>query len=526
MEPTDILLKLTPIFNSPVAADVFKSLVLDIHVLEEVIDPETFELIASTCGKDPLAWNYASIGLIANDFELTVDELQKEPLAALQGDLRQHVSALYQKVLRQNYSINSLSEAVVLALALRERRRLTESWDGLAKEISSNFAQGSFKSERWESALSVLYSLCSDPLALLVELTKFAGKLPSVEYSRMVGHVILSRPVLDEDSVVRDFANMTKPMPESDRIEILRWLDSAGFSEIGSLLAVNPVFNLRGEAFADNFAKSLPDLMDPLEDEEINQKLNQLQTYLDLYRFQNHKAVQEVLLQKQEGLLNQLYARSAVLKAKEITHPDQRLLAWQRICTLVPNSDLAKAEFALAEIETGKINHDSKIPFGSSKNPLVVAVRARLNWMHGDMIAAKSQLNQLVDILAENPDLSKEVVLRITRTIGEIDLPDLTAKIQSALPCIYSADPTILQTRANFQFKAKNFPLARDYANTTMLLQGEDPSIRRMIAKTFEGEENFHSALEHWSLLVNDSTEISNRRPEVVCDGSHTCCKT
>jgi len=269
MEPADILIRLTPIFNSPVAADVFKSLVLDPHVLEDVNDPEIFETIISACGNDPLAWNYAEIGLVANGFELTVDELRNEPLIALQGDLRQQVSALYQNVIRQNYLVSSLSEAVALALALRERRRLTESWDGLAKEISNNFAKGSFQSERWETALSVLYSSCPDPLALMSELSKFADKIPAIEYARLSGHILLSRPILDQDGVVRDLVNQIKPMPESDRIEILRWLDSAGFSEIASKLSIQPLFNMREEAFAEVFAKTLPVSVDPLNDTDL-----------------------------------------------------------------------------------------------------------------------------------------------------------------------------------------------------------------------------------------------------------------
>ena len=63
------------------------------------------------------------------------ETLRAQPLVPLEHALQEKALRAYQAVQHNSQAPSTLSEAGLLALALRERRRLTGTWSGLLQEI-------------------------------------------------------------------------------------------------------------------------------------------------------------------------------------------------------------------------------------------------------------------------------------------------------------------------------------------------------------------------------------------------------
>ena len=107
----------------------------------------------------PESWNPAHVAF------LTLQQTVPPPNAALSLGLRQRAFRTYEAI-TQHHQITTaeaqpMVQAALLAVALRERLRLTGKWDHLIDELSLA------PYEIWRTPLACLYGLIEKPLELL-----------------------------------------------------------------------------------------------------------------------------------------------------------------------------------------------------------------------------------------------------------------------------------------------------------------------------------------------------------------------
>lgn len=504
MEAADLLIKLKETIASPFAADVFKAIYLDPLVLQALNDPDTFAMVIETCGPEAQNWTPAGIGLASASLDLTIEQLKTTPLEPIQAEARQQVTALYQRVLLKDYTVSTLQEAVLIALAMRERRRLTDSWNGLVKEITRNFSTGTFDVNHWNSALAVLYGISNDTDDFLQELNHLNGYLSAQDYCDLILHIQLSSNYLDKDMLASQTVNLINSLPVADRAQSLDWLERHGYEQLAENVAQNLTTDLylnKDLAPANNAFTS-----DPLENNDIFERLSSIHKQVKVIEYQKNTPIKDALLQQEEKLL--LQAQAIVAASKMVSTPDNsHLNEWKKIVDLVPDSDLAKAELALAFIQSEEPGQASQLNFGTSYHPLVLAVKAYLAYIQGNLVETDLFLDHLSGSMQSSPNINRATANRIVELISEVDLPVKVEEVLKSLPYGMPAQETVMRSLAYQLFKAGKYPKARQFAEASLLLNEKDTQSKRLLAKTYEKEGEYPTALQVWEDLVSSSEQ-------------------
>lgn len=114
------------------------------------------------------AWSTANLALFVLDADLSAQQLAKEPMCILDGNLQRQALAYFEETLRTGKAPADLKEAGLLALALRERRRKMRSWTGLTQDLT---LQSKFLADTmariWDGALTCLAGMVPDRNELL-----------------------------------------------------------------------------------------------------------------------------------------------------------------------------------------------------------------------------------------------------------------------------------------------------------------------------------------------------------------------
>ena len=139
----------------------------DSLVWDSLMQPSFASQALTRLSGAPGAWNPGRLGLLALGDPVEQDALRGEPLTALPAALQEKALQVYQYTQRTGAVPSTLRDACLLALALRERRRLTGSWAGLLDEILPRTQSAdTHPFAMWRTALACLYTLVPDPDAM------------------------------------------------------------------------------------------------------------------------------------------------------------------------------------------------------------------------------------------------------------------------------------------------------------------------------------------------------------------------
>jgi hypothetical protein len=107
---------------------------------------------SSTASED---WQPGNLALRALEW-VTASQLAVEDLPALEKTIRQQALQVFEEKIRQNELCATLEEAGLVAIALRERRRVTKTWDGLGEELFvESGVPGARLMQVWQTPLAV-----------------------------------------------------------------------------------------------------------------------------------------------------------------------------------------------------------------------------------------------------------------------------------------------------------------------------------------------------------------------------------
>ena len=162
------------------------------RVVWESLQSENFYQEAlQTIGNNPVEWSPAGLALLAIKRPITLEKLQTSPLQPIDDKLRHMAACAFEELVKGDQEGNmTLSQAGLLALSLRERRRLLGSWEELAENLNA----APYSS--WRTPLACLYGMLPDPADLIAVLVD-ARLAQAVGH----GHVLASR--LPDSEVLR-----------------------------------------------------------------------------------------------------------------------------------------------------------------------------------------------------------------------------------------------------------------------------------------------------------------------------------
>lgn len=233
MQPVDLYRALGNLLGSADAAQVLSALRQDALVWEALETAEVWEQASQAAGKQVSRWTPGLIGLLAGGCKISPEILNASPMAALPTELHERVFQAYQNAQPGSKPAHTLQEAVFLALALRERRRLTGNWNGLLGELQTRAGQGGAFPQVWRTAVACLVGLVPDPEDLLRALLPRMGARSSYEW---LTHAQLSQPASNTGHV-EAFTHLLQGQPVALQLGVLRSLTLHGRTEITESLA-------------------------------------------------------------------------------------------------------------------------------------------------------------------------------------------------------------------------------------------------------------------------------------------------
>ncbi len=242
MQSNDLFSEIGQVLSAEESAQVFSALRQDPLVWQNLEQAGALQSALDCLGGQALNWNPGRLALLAlgpgaDSASRPAEALRAEPLSALGQNMQERALQAYQMAQNTAKPPAALREAGLLALALRERRRLTGTWSGLLAEIlpkpgQADTAPGS-PFAIWRTPLACLYGLIPDPDEMLRSLLpKTAQSLPFA----LIVHILLSQPFSEEEHI-RAFSRLLRGLPVSLQLCLLRTLNLHGRERIAAALS-------------------------------------------------------------------------------------------------------------------------------------------------------------------------------------------------------------------------------------------------------------------------------------------------
>lgn len=230
MQSSDLFQEIGQILPTGELPQVLAALRQEKLVWQSLERPEFLRLAVETLGNQISNWNPGRLALLALGDPRTVESLRSEPMSALGMALQEQSLQAYQNVQRTGSAPSSLQEAALLALTLRERRRLTGTWSGMIQEILPKHGQ---PETIWGAPLAILMSLVPDPEELLRSL--FIKNTPQVVFD-WAAHAQLCQPVSAADHV-QAFTRLLHGLGVTYQLSLLRSLSLHGRETLAAAIA-------------------------------------------------------------------------------------------------------------------------------------------------------------------------------------------------------------------------------------------------------------------------------------------------
>jgi tetratricopeptide (TPR) repeat protein len=234
MVPFDFVSELQQVINPADAPRVIAALRQDALVWAGLQQGDFFKHALRFAGGNLDRWRPGSLAVMAVDPDLVPEDLVVEPMQGIDGDLQQRSFQLFEELLRTGRLPGSLVEAGLLALALRERRRLTQTWYGLVHDLTPRVAGEEIAfGALWASPITCLFSLVPDGMELLKALQPWQHANPM---ERLTIQAILAN-VFDPAEQEVCFLNLLRDEPSVDQVGWLKAIHLYAGAEMAAHLS-------------------------------------------------------------------------------------------------------------------------------------------------------------------------------------------------------------------------------------------------------------------------------------------------
>ena len=521
MEPGEILVGLKLIINSTEFDEVIFSLHQDPKIWAKVSEENFLEDFAKLHGNEPDMWNPGLIGLFSIYNDSLHEVISTDPLQPIPSELRQQASAFYQKALKSGFIPSTIAESTYLALALRERKRLTGNWTGLLSEIVRSSSDHSIRLDIWQTSFSILVSWFTNDEELLKELILSQEHMTENGfYEFITGILLVQQKTLEEKK-----NNFYSLLSEEDFTHQVNWIKHISDIHPGLAqdLAAQIISSYQGQPEIDGktpngaYNHFLQDLArqskstDPLVSEEFDPDFTSLDQWITLFGIAKDDQQYNALLDYKKELLQIIQAGIQAYKLRKsipALSSEEEISAWQEISQQSPQSDVARAEYVLSKLSSGQPVTSKELVWSQSEEPLVLLTRALISKTEGDVTTSREFSQQAIEKSLDKKSTNLKDVERYVKLINELGYSDLGKSYLHDLTQKNISQPGLYRMLAQIDDQMGNRSEAINEANIALSLNGNDKVTRRLIAKLYKKDGDSAKALEAWKKVLDDSDPL------------------
>ncbi len=515
-------------------------------LIKQKFSPNENRIIVQSLSQDPLIWQFIQNEALSLPYFLSAPadlesyspgsiakwhieqktgisfELEKNQKAQLPQKLRQMAGQAFETVINTGLPPTDLFTAGLLALALRERRLIKDSWIGIADDI---FSKGDFRSpeklfQTWRTPIVCLFHFSSDFNDLIAEF--LPSKLSWVETAAAPIFIsaYLSNPMENKD-LEDNLFNLTQRLSIDLQLESLHWLAQFHRLKISQALSKHL---LQTRSNIEYFSRTFSELEafdtsnqsnDPLNKKvryTLPEDTNRLAAFYH-YSGDNQKAAETY--QRSSDLLE--FLRSQILFQYNISEGgNSSPYKWMQILKSVPNTTQSRYHFIRELIGSKKFSEAEeyleKIKDSPEKEYLLFL---RQSVDNGAKDASPDYKALLPEIHQENDFLIpsyyvhpvnidyRESLLKFAKETGSDQNMDWVAKLlENALP-----DLKIVELARDYYETRNEFTKATELTAYLESLEPEEKTHKQDLARLYCSANRWKDAFVSLQELIKSETK-------------------
>ena len=403
MQFANLCSQLNRLFTPNLTTGVITCLRQDPLTWEAVQDPAFLSQVVTRLGDAPDRWSPANLALIAIGAEETAAELCSLPMATLNADLRQKAAQTYEQTIHSGQPPQTLAQAGLLALALREGRRLKGSWQWMEVIFSlRGTARLPFHYAVWRSPIACLVGMVPDPFELCKVVTGRYAIAPSTEQAAAVIHAFGAHPF----SPAERSSLMARLVGEFNPPEQLNWLHLLkhyGHTGLARQLAHDLLTMPRNQAYFSNQIEAQDPAAptsnaDPLETAQALSAIAALEEQAAFLHTAGQTEKALPILARAANLLRLHQARLAAtsLLLQPGLDKNRALEGWEAAVSTAPESNRLRGHLAEALASANRLEDARAALQSSAAHPNNDRVAARLDFLSGRLAEAKTRAQLMV----------------------------------------------------------------------------------------------------------------------------------
>lgn len=512
MQAFDHLTKLSQSFSPSDSALVVLALRQDPLIWRALEDPGFASRALGRQNQSFADWSPAALALLVLNSPEKPEAFCREPMLALGEELQRKALHACDELFTTGSIAATLENAGLIALALRERYRVSPAWEDLFDLSSLHLGLSKTNAAAaWRASLACLYGLIPNPRALLKALVNGPAASLSIEWAT---HCMLCSPspVMEQVKLAADVLLDTAP---EKQLAFLKQLELKGLTTLAETLAQTLV-NAGQQSFAGLWDR---EGIEEIHPRDASGRAARLQEIATLYQHAGYAAQARSLLDTAVDLLQHAVASiqaqamgfmdgevsTKVGMAQEQEPPDRRALL-----KLAPASSRLQTDLLLGAARWKTTQAVSDLLPADSRNPLVAIFRAS-TMKKADRAQAQDQARQAVPrLMAELNEPSplwarSAFAFDPTAVLDELQGLDLNEEAVRCAEKMLEARPAdlvlIAKTRQVCQ-KAGASRKELDLASLAVLLAPEDVAQRRALADALDHCDEWSGALDQREQLV------------------------
>jgi tetratricopeptide (TPR) repeat protein len=437
----------------------------------EFQEPALAEQALEFAGTNREQWSPGFLGLLHLGYADHFESLRTSPMQPVAEKLRYQAAAAFEQtageVDKQCPTVD-LAQSTLLALALRERRRVLNSWDQLADDLG---VQGSSdvtksRSQFWKLPISVLFGLLPNPHELLAYLI---SPDKSAELQQLGIHALISNPLpLDVQSahlmeLVRGF-----PLPEF--LTMLRSVAKFN-TALAQQAAMQALENLQDRESGED---ELSEIQRLLLEAEVNQISGQIS--------------------KADGLLRSAWEASRQLESE--------------LASKLAESNGLDPE-TVAEL---KKSADPKKMRAKSKRPAALVSAAKVALNSENLVEAKEMALAALQASRNETGTDKDAAATLSELANlfiEMQMPAEALAAAEAAANSQPNDANRAHQYGKLLLENGRSAEALQQAHLAAALSPKDNEIRRNLARSLQKNDQPEEAFQEWKAMLDNEAEPS-----------------
>jgi tetratricopeptide (TPR) repeat protein len=482
---------------------VYQTLRRDSLLWSSLQDEAFFQRVMAWAGDSPAGWSPAGMALLAVGEQWTLEDLASPEMLALDRSLRQHALHAYEEIRRTGLTPVSLRDAGWIALALRERRRLTRSWQGMLAEMMVGPVHAAEAlAAGWRTPLACLYGMVPDPADMIANLVSSDERWPAFA---IISHVLLTNQV--DPAERRDqFVRAMSLISIEQQLDWLRQLQRMGEGDLAAdlaqkLLEIQPIQTTASWTLNDKPAVSLS-------------KAHDLAQLAGLHRFARQSDQAYALIEKAReatqrwmvGLNTQLTDMAIAAGKFEPNAPEMEELigAVQKSALLQNELTLTLGKYAQAKSLVEKASEPAH-PFAQILKAGVAAASGDREAAQG--MARKAAARFLKDAANQPLEELSELIFewqpeKLIQILFDLDLIGEARSLSEVLLDKRPNDLGLIGWLSVLFQKLGSLAEAVEAARTALVLEPFSPDRHRRLADLWEAGEDWEKSYEERSRIL------------------------